>query len=58
MGFYADILHFHVNVALTLKYCTAKFYVAKNVLNQFRQDHGYKEGTLHQSMEWGKKITK
>lgn len=22
-----------------------KFYVAKNVLNQFRQDHGYKEGT-------------
>lgn len=22
-----------------------KFYVAKNVLNQFRQDHGYKEGS-------------
>lgn len=22
-----------------------KFYLAKNVLNQFRQDHGYKEGT-------------
>ena len=22
-----------------------KFYIAKNVLNQFRQDHGYKEGT-------------
>jgi len=22
-----------------------KFYIAKNVLNQFRQDHGYKDGT-------------
>lgn len=27
-----------------------KFYVAKNVLNQFRQDHGYKEG--HYKKVW------
>ncbi|MCD6654797.1 MAG: dUTP diphosphatase [Sulfurovum sp.] len=24
-----------------------KLYIGKNVLNQFRQDHGYKEGTYH-----------
>ena len=30
-----------------------KYYVAKNVLNQFRQDHGYKEGTYKKV--WGKK---
>jgi dimeric dUTPase (all-alpha-NTP-PPase superfamily) len=30
-----------------------KFYVAKNVLNQFRQDHGYKEGTYKKL--WGDK---
>lgn len=30
-----------------------KFYVAKNVLNQFRQDHGYKEGTYKKV--WGLK---
>lgn len=29
------------------------FYVAKNVLNQFRQDHGYKEGTYKKV--WNKK---
>lgn len=28
-----------------------KFYIAKNVLNQFRQDHGYKEGTYKKV--WG-----
>jgi len=30
-----------------------KFYVAKNVLNQFRQDNGYKEGTYKKI--WGSK---
>lgn len=30
-----------------------KYYVAKNVLNQFRQDHGYKEGTYKKT--WGTK---
>ncbi len=30
-----------------------KFYVAKNILNKFRQDHGYKEGTYRKT--WGKK---
>jgi len=30
-----------------------KFYVAKNVLNQFRQDNGYKEGTYKKV--WGSK---
>ncbi|MBN2832443.1 MAG: dUTP diphosphatase, partial [Campylobacterales bacterium] len=30
-----------------------KFYVAKNVLNQFRQDHGYKEG--HYKKVWNGK---
>lgn len=30
-----------------------KFYVAKNVLNQFRQDNGYKEGTYKKV--WGEK---
>ncbi len=30
-----------------------KFYVAKNVLNQFRQNHGYKEGTYKKV--WGSK---
>ena len=30
-----------------------KFYVAKNVLNQFRQDHGYKEGSYKKV--WGGK---
>jgi len=24
-----------------------EMYVAKNVLNKFRQDHGYKEGSYH-----------
>lgn len=24
-----------------------KLYIGKNILNQFRQDHGYKEGTYH-----------
>ncbi|MBE0491265.1 MAG: dUTP diphosphatase [Sulfurospirillum sp.] len=30
-----------------------KFYVAKNILNKFRQDHGYKEGTYKKV--WGQK---
>jgi dimeric dUTPase (all-alpha-NTP-PPase superfamily) len=30
-----------------------KYYVAKNILNQFRQDHGYKEGTYKKT--WGNK---
>ena len=30
-----------------------KFYIAKNVLNQFRQDNGYKEGTYKKV--WGEK---
>ena len=30
-----------------------KFYIAKNVLNQFRQDNGYKEGTYKKV--WGNK---
>lgn len=28
-----------------------KLYIGKNVLNQFRQDHGYKEGTYHKLWE-------
>lgn len=28
-----------------------KFYVAKNVLNRFRQDHGYKEGTYQKVIQ-------
>ncbi len=38
----AIILSLHCGVNVEILY---KFYVAKNVLNQFRQDHGYKEGT-------------
>jgi dimeric dUTPase (all-alpha-NTP-PPase superfamily) len=30
-----------------------KYYVAKNILNKFRQDHGYKEGTYKKT--WGSK---
>jgi dimeric dUTPase (all-alpha-NTP-PPase superfamily) len=28
-----------------------RLYVGKNILNQFRQDHGYKEGTYHKIWE-------
>ncbi len=36
------ILSLHCGVNVEVLY---KFYIAKNILNQFRQDHGYKEGT-------------
>jgi len=36
------ILSLHCGVNIEILY---KYYIAKNILNKFRQDHGYKEGT-------------
>ena len=41
-----------VNCGINLKELY-KYYIAKNVLNQFRQDNGYKEGSYIKN--WGKK---
>ena len=46
MGFFSYSLFFKLMEQLELSFdALFKMYVAKNVLNLFRQDHGYKEGT-------------
>ncbi len=44
------VMSLKCGVNLTILY---KFYIAKNTLNQFRQDHGYTEGTYRKV--WGTK---